>query len=78
MAIQTFGDRFAFEVKQLIEQKIVTAVERIVLPPGSASFEQYRHDYGVLEGLRRALDAFEEAESRINEEDGAHDRGRGR
>ncbi len=69
--MQTYTQVFANEVKKLIEERINASVEELAFPPGAQDYAHYRHLTGVIEGLRRSLQCFEEAEERLREEEGS-------
>jgi len=61
MAI-VFGQLFAEEVKKLILAKAEAFAEEIIRVPGAHSFEEYKERLGRIQGLRTALECFDEAE----------------
>lgn len=69
MAMNSYSNYYANTVKQLIQARIMSVAETIVL--GHLSFEQYKYESGKLSGLRNALECFEEAETQMQKDDRA-------
>lgn len=57
----TFNTRFEMELHKLIEQAIEERKEQLSTGLATVDFETYKHQVGIIRGLRLALELCEEA-----------------
>jgi hypothetical protein len=68
----TYNAHYQYELKTLIQSEIERLKDTMITAHITFDFPAYKHHVGVIEGLRKALDLMEEAESKVN---GADTRG---
>jgi hypothetical protein len=54
---------FRDELQKLIEEEITRRMENVVIGHSAIDFPEYKHQVGVIEGLRVALELCEQAQS---------------
>lgn len=62
----TYQAFYQHELHKLLISEIERVKENLSLGLSSPDYASYRHQVGVIEGLRRALGLCEEAESIVN------------
>lgn len=66
--MSTYQSFFASEVKKLMEEKAQNIAATIV-SGNCTNYEAYKYQVGLLHGIQRAADCFDEAETIIAEEE---------
>lgn len=62
----TRNDLFRVELEKLIEDEIQRLMENVVVGHATIDFSAYKHQVGVIEGLRVARELCEQAQSIVD------------
>jgi hypothetical protein len=62
----TRNDLFRVELEKLVEGEIQRLMENIVVGHAAIDFSAYKHQVGVIEGLRAVLELCEQAQSIVD------------
>ncbi len=62
----TRNDLFRVELEKLIEDEIHRLMENVVVGHATIDFSAYKHQVGVIEGLRVAKELCEQAQSIVD------------
>ena len=57
---------FRAELEKLIEQEVQRLMENVVVGHATIDFPSYKHQVGVIDGLRLALELCEQAQSIVD------------
>lgn len=62
----TISVLYRSELEKLIEQEVQRLMENIVVGHAAIDFPEYKHQVGIIEGLRIALELCEQAQSIVD------------
>lgn len=62
----TRNDLFRSELEKLVEGEVQRLMENIVVGHTAIDFPEYKHQVGIIEGLRIALELCEQAQSIVD------------
>lgn len=62
----TRNDLFRGELEKLVEGEIQRLMENIVVGHAAIDFPEYKHQVGIIEGLRVALELCEQAQTTVD------------